>query len=77
MKILHIINYFQPQLGYQEYFLAKEQVKMGHKVYVVTSNLYFPFPNYEQTFQNILGPRKFNPGNKNIDGIRYMFTCLF
>ena len=47
---------------------------MGHKVYVVTSNLYFPFPNYEQTFQNILGPRKFNPGNKNIDGIEVI--CL-
>ena len=61
-------------MGYQEYFLAKEQVKMGHKVYIVTSNLYFPFPNYEQNFQNILGPRKFNVGNKNIDGIEVL--CL-
>ena len=36
------MDYFQPQLGYQETFLAKEHMKMGHEVFVVTSNRYDP-----------------------------------
>ena len=32
------MDYFHPVLGYQETFLAREQAKMGHDVYVVTSN---------------------------------------
>ncbi len=38
MRIIHIMDYFHPVLGYQETFLAREQAKMGHDVYVVTSN---------------------------------------
>jgi len=40
---VHIIDYFQPQLGYQETFLTREQAKMGHEVYVVTSDGYSPY----------------------------------
>jgi glycosyltransferase involved in cell wall biosynthesis len=43
MKITHVISYFQPKLGYQEYYLAREQQKMGHEVSIVTSNSYYPF----------------------------------
>lgn len=42
MKIIHVIDYFQPQLGYQETFLPREQAKLGHDVYVVTSDRYSP-----------------------------------
>lgn len=42
MKIVHVIDYFQPRLGYQETFLAKEHPKLGHEVYVVTSDRYNP-----------------------------------
>lgn len=61
MKIIHLISYFQPQLGYQEYFLAKEHSKMGHDVTVVTSDRYFPFPDYENTVKPILGNRILKP----------------
>jgi glycosyltransferase involved in cell wall biosynthesis len=57
MKIIHSINYFQPQLGYQEYFLAKEHAKLGHEVHVVTSERYFPFENYNSTTKPLLGER--------------------
>jgi glycosyltransferase involved in cell wall biosynthesis len=40
MKIIHVIDHFYPQLGYQETFLAKEQAKLGHEVYVLTSDRY-------------------------------------
>jgi len=38
MKIVHIIEHFQPELGYQETFLCKEHAKLGHEVYMVTSD---------------------------------------
>ena len=40
MRIVHIQDYFHPQLGYQETFLPREQAKLGHDVYVVTSDRY-------------------------------------
>ncbi|MDD5082594.1 MAG: glycosyltransferase family 4 protein [Dehalococcoidales bacterium] len=42
MRIIHIIDYFHPQLGYQETFLPREQAKLGHEVYMVTSDRYSP-----------------------------------
>jgi len=68
MKIIHLVNYFQHQLGYQEFYIAKEQAKQGHEVLVLTSNRYFPFYDYQNTVQNILGPRKFGAGRKKING---------
>jgi len=38
MRIIHFIEYFQPDLGYQEYYLAKHQQAAGHDVVVVTSD---------------------------------------
>ena len=42
MKILHVVSYFVPHIGGVEnylYELAKEQVKEGHEVTVITSNI--------------------------------------
>jgi glycosyltransferase involved in cell wall biosynthesis len=38
MRIVHLASYFTIRRGYQEYFLAREQIKSGHKVFVVTSD---------------------------------------
>lgn len=43
MKILHIIPYFQPEYGYEEYYSAKWQSKLGHNVFVLTSDRIYPF----------------------------------
>ncbi|MBI2559320.1 glycosyltransferase family 4 protein [Candidatus Woesearchaeota archaeon] len=45
MKIVHLMGYFVPELGYQEYYLANQHRKMGHDVYVIASDLVYPFPN--------------------------------
>ena len=37
MKIVHVINYFSIDLKYQEYYLAKEQLYLGHEVFFITS----------------------------------------
>lgn len=62
MKIVHVIDYFQPNLGYQEYFFAKAQKEQGHDVAVVTSDRYFPFDNYQEIYSKVLGDRILKPG---------------
>jgi len=57
MIIVHLCNYYQSKLGYQEYFLANIHARMGHEVHVVTSDRYFPFPDYKNTVESILGDR--------------------
>jgi glycosyltransferase involved in cell wall biosynthesis len=80
MRIVHFIEFFQPKLGYQETFLAREQKRAGHDVVVVTSDRYFPFPSYRSTVEPILGPRKVSPGSGPEEGvftIRLATTPLF
>jgi len=57
MKIVHITNFFHPLIGYQEIFLAKEQVKEGHDVNVITSDRYDPILYSQNSVENILGKR--------------------
>jgi glycosyltransferase involved in cell wall biosynthesis len=57
MRIVHIVDYFQPKLGYQEVFLAKKQAKLGHEVFVITSDRYAPILYYKNAGKSILGDR--------------------
>ena len=70
MRILQIIDYFQPKLGYQETYLTKKLIKLGHEVMVITSDRYCLFPNYDSTVKNILGLRVKKPGIFIEDGIK-------
>ncbi|MDD2822971.1 MAG: glycosyltransferase family 4 protein [Candidatus Daviesbacteria bacterium] len=69
MKILIVIDYYQPVLGYSDSFLASNFKKMGHEVKVLTSNFYFPFPNYDSTVKKVLGSRQLSAGVEIYDGI--------
>ena len=69
MRILHLINYYQPKIGYQEYFLAKKQQELGHEVFFITSDRYFPFHNYKKSYEGLLGPRIIEAGKFIEDGI--------
>jgi glycosyltransferase involved in cell wall biosynthesis len=42
MKIVHLIDYYQPWMGYQETYLAIEQSRLGHEVWVVAADRYMP-----------------------------------
>lgn len=57
MKIVHICQYFCEKLGYQEFNLVKAQANLGHNIIVITSNRYFPFPDYKTTYEKIIGNR--------------------
>tara|TARA_Y100000310_G_C20575636_1_gene760257 strand:- start:135 stop:1310 length:1176 start_codon:yes stop_codon:yes gene_type:complete len=67
------MGYFVPELGYQEYYLAKEHKKMGHDVYVITSDMLYPFPNIENMLKEAgvkNTSRKRNPGFSIVDEIK-------
>ncbi len=57
MKIVHVIDYFQPKLGYQETFLAREHAALGHDVCVVTSDRYNRGLYIGDTATSVLGQR--------------------
>ncbi len=58
LKIAHVVSYFQPEFGYEEYFSAREQAAMGHDVHVITSDRIFPFKNVEKMLSDIGSPFK-------------------
>lgn len=68
MRIIHIIDYLQPKLGYQETFLAREHAKAGHEVYVVTSDRYSP--SIYEANKELLGGRIVGSGLFEEEGIK-------
>lgn len=73
MKIVHVIGYFQPELGYEEFYTAREQARMGHQVAVVTSDHIFPFSDEIKSSLESAGldtsTRKRPRGRSELDGI--------
>ena len=69
MNILLVLDYYQPKLGYSEHYLAIEFARMGHKVIILTSDRFFPFPEYDSTVKRMLGSRIVEAGRKNNHGI--------
>lgn len=73
MKIVHLMGYFVPEFGYQEYYLAKEHKKMGHDVYVIASDMLYPFPNLEKMLKDAgvkNTSRKRKAGFSLVDGLK-------
>ena len=76
MNILHVIDSFQPQLGYQETFLAREQAKLGHDVCVVTSDRYYAdlySGNKELLGERIKGAGYFTEEGINVWRLKTLF----
>lgn len=69
MRIVHLIDYFQPKIGFQETYLAKYHHRLGHEAVVVTSDRYYPYPDFEETFGKILGNRINKAGESEEEGI--------
>jgi len=70
LKVVHVIDYFQPQLGYQETFLAREHAKLGHDVYVVTSDRYNPILYAGDAVKPVMGKRLVRAGYFVEEGIK-------
>ncbi len=48
MKVVHLCAFFQPELGYEEYYTASKQVEMGLDVSVITSRRPFPYSSIKK-----------------------------
>ncbi|MGA1848608.1 MAG: glycosyltransferase family 4 protein [Thermoplasmatota archaeon] len=71
LKIVHVVSYFQPEFGYEEYFSAREQAALGHDVHVITSDRIFPFKNVDKMLSDIGSPfkdRKRPVGTESLEG---------
>jgi len=64
VKIAHVIDHFQPWMGYQETYLAREQQKLGHDILVITSC------SYARPARSIAGDRPAKPGIADEGGVR-------
>jgi glycosyltransferase involved in cell wall biosynthesis len=79
MRIIHVINNFNPVLGYQETFLAREQAKLGHEVCVITSDLHFR-PDYQANktlFQTKLCPGFYVEEGINVWRLKTLFELPY
>ena len=63
--IVHVQAYFQPQFGYQEYFLCKSMAKLGHEVHIITSDRFAPFIGFESLKDRMVGT-----GVYDLDGFK-------
>jgi glycosyltransferase involved in cell wall biosynthesis len=70
LRIIIITYYFEPRLGYQEPNLAKELAKLGHDVYVVTSNKRYPADPVYQPLSHSIGKRTAQEGFLLEEGIK-------
>jgi len=72
MKIAHIISYFQPMMGYQEYYLAKIQSELGHTVLIITSD------RISKSAGKVYGHRYIGTGFFREEGVPVIrLPCLF
>ena len=69
MRIVHVVDYSMPQMGYQEFLLPKFNAMNGDDVHIITSDRYFPVPNYNDTWFDFLGPRLCGPGNSVVNSV--------
>lgn len=82
MVIVTINAHYMDGLGYQDYYLCKEFIKMGHTVHQLASDRHFPFPDYDNTVRHIIGPRIVGPGvfksefNMDIHRLETSFVLL-
>ncbi len=57
MRIVHITNYFMPEFGYQEFYLALFHARFGHEVHVLTSNRAYPLQQEYKVFKDVYKKR--------------------
>jgi len=48
LKIVHIMNWYIPNMGYQENYLPMEQKKLGHDVEIITSDRFPALKGFKQ-----------------------------
>lgn len=62
MKVVHVMNWYIPKMGYQENFLPAEQKKLGVGIEIITSDRVPEYNGYERNVGSIIGERIIGAG---------------
>lgn len=70
MRIALITSWYSEGMGYAENMLTKTFADLGYEVHLIAANVqvYFNSPDYNKTYEKLLGPAIVNSGIKSIDG---------
>lgn len=78
MKIVHVMNWYIPDMGYQENFLPAEQQKLGHEVTIITSDRIPFYKGFDNHVGRILPNRIIGSGESKENGVSiYRLPILF
>lgn len=78
MKIIHVMNWYVPNFGYQENYLPSIQKKLGNNVEIITSDRYPFFKGYLNHIGRIKGNRIVGKGTFTDNNIViHRLPCLF
>lgn len=72
MKILHVVDYYMPGMGYQENFLPKWNAKQNNEVYLITGDRYQPIADYDKSWGKLLGNRICGEGRFIENGVSFI-----
>lgn len=78
MKIVHVMNWYIPDMGYQENFLPAEQQKLGHDVYIITSDRVPLYQGFEKNVGKIVKNRIIGTGESKENEVTiYRLPTIF
>lgn len=69
MKILHLVDWYTPGLGYQENYLPLEQITLGHEVRILTSDRLPYYIGYQNNVGKFFSQRIIGKGDYFDKGI--------
>lgn len=70
MKIVHVTDWYVPNMGYQENFLPAEQARLGHEVTIITSGKIPPYGSFVQSVGSQYPNRLIGLGVTEENGVR-------
>jgi glycosyltransferase involved in cell wall biosynthesis len=77
MRIVHVMAWYIPGMGYQENTLPLEQARLGHDVEIITSDRIPDYPGFDRLLGGIFRSRILGAGTCEQDGIRiHRLPCL-
>ena len=77
MKIVHVVDYLMPSIGYQEFHLPVAMAKLGHDVSIITSDRYSNLKSYDTTWKPILGNRIIGESVSVLNGVNVIRLPVF
>lgn len=76
MRIVQVTQWYMPEYGYQEYFLAVSWQKIGHEVYTIAPTHVYPHTRFGR-IEGLQRSRKVKPGTYEEFGTKvYRLPCI-